>query len=185
MHTSEASSLFIIREAQPRDAIDILKTTRDWSLEPEKFGPLSFEDLTETPEEQAQTIREIQKQDNAIMLVAVAKGCVVADLLCKGYPFKDIRHNAELSLTVRKEWRRKGVGEALIRTCIQWAEHHPFLRRLELCTYAENKGAQALYTKLGFTLEGTRKGFVHQNGQYSDDLLMALYLPEKDTVASR
>jgi putative acetyltransferase len=77
---------------------------------------------------------------------------------------------------VRKEWRGQGVGSALMSAAIAWARQTGIVSRIELQVYVRNQAAIALYRKFGFEVEGRRRRVVYQNGEYLDDLVMALLL---------
>lgn len=63
-----------------------------------------------------------------------------------------------LTIAVAKEFKGHCHAEKLLRKMISWVvkEEYP---RILLEVRASNRAAQALYQKVGFTLEGTRKGF--------------------------
>ena len=52
---------------------------------------------------------------------------------------------------------------------IDWADHTPEIRRLELTVQARNERAVHLYQKFGFDIEGTKKrGARTKNGEFLD-----------------
>ena len=66
------------------------------------------------------------------------------------------------NIAVRKEYRRRGIGELLILATIDLAlELHAVVMTLEV--RASNKVAQALYKKYGFEQVGLRKGYYLDN----------------------
>ena len=68
------------------------------------------------------------------------------------------------------------MGSALIRALIDWARAPGIVTRIELRVYARNARAIHVYEKLGFEREGLRRRAIFQDGEYQDDLLMALLL---------
>jgi acetyltransferase, GNAT family len=61
-----------------------------------------------------------------------------------------------------------------METMIDWADHTPTIRRLELTVQARNERAVHLYQKFGFDIEGTKKrGARTKNGEFLDVYLMA------------
>lgn len=70
----------------------------------------------------------------------------------------------------------RGVGRALMEALIDTARERGG-RRITLRVFAPNERARRLYERLGFELEGVLRGeFMVGNGEYVDDLLMALEL---------
>jgi RimJ/RimL family protein N-acetyltransferase len=51
------------------------------------------------------------------------------------------------------------------------------IHRLELTVMAHNTNAIGLYQKVGFQIEGTKKGSLFVDGQYVDEYYMAKLLP--------
>lgn len=87
-----------------------------------------------------------------------------------------IRHNGFLTMGIIHGYQNLGLGSALMQEALQWAKNYQ-LERVELSVFKDNKPAQALYTKFGFVVEGTRKNYIkNPDGSYDDDLLMATRL---------
>ncbi len=84
--------------------------------------------------------------------------------------FRKISHQALFAVLVEKQQRSKGIGTKLIQTLERMAKEIG-LDFLHLEVYEGNR-AKALYEKLGFTVVGRRKGFLLDDGQYIDQILM-------------
>lgn len=85
------------------------------------------------------------------------------------------RHVGYLGMGILAEYRGKGLGERLMRTSIDAAAAMG-MERIELEVFDTNTRAIALYRKLGFELEGVKRHARKLDGQYDDDLFMALVL---------
>jgi RimJ/RimL family protein N-acetyltransferase len=59
---------------------------------------------------------------------------------------------------------------------IEWARGTGFVSRIELCVFERNETAIHLYRKYGFKIEGWRRKAIFRDGEYLDDLMMALLL---------
>jgi L-phenylalanine/L-methionine N-acetyltransferase len=82
----------------------------------------------------------------------------------------------DLGMLVARDWRRRGVGSALLRAAIEWARRDG-MHKLSLTVFAHNATAIALYRKFGFAEEGLRvKHFRRANGELRDALEMGLPL---------
>ncbi|MFV8783774.1 ribosomal protein S18-alanine N-acetyltransferase [Microbulbifer sp. SA54] len=80
-----------------------------------------------------------------------------------------------LDVAVAPEWRRKGVGEDLLRKII--AQLPEDTARVMLEVRASNRAARGLYHKLGFSEDGRRKNYYPKaDGTREDALLMSLIL---------
>ncbi|MCS7072393.1 MAG: GNAT family N-acetyltransferase [Anaerolinea sp.] len=77
---------------------------------------------------------------------------------------------------MRRDWRDRGVGTALMQTAIDWARASPVVQRVQLEVYARNARAIHLYEKFGFEHEGCKRRLYIQDGQPLDMLIMALIL---------
>jgi RimJ/RimL family protein N-acetyltransferase len=72
--------------------------------------------------------------------------------------------------------RRQVVGRRLMLAAIDWATAQPGLRQLRLCVNADSHAAIGLYTSLGFISFGREPDAVNVDGQFHDELHMALRL---------
>jgi GNAT superfamily N-acetyltransferase len=90
--------------------------------------------------------------------VAEDGGRVVGDLLCHVLPLPH-RGGTELllySIGVRKAYRRRGAGRALVDEMRRWAVEHSVD---EIWVLADNRGAEDFYAACGF-----RRGDEHEQG---------------------
>ncbi|MGE0323485.1 MAG: N-acetyltransferase family protein [Polyangiaceae bacterium] len=95
-----------------------------------------------------------------------------------------VRHVAIAAVAVHPRFQRQGIGRALMRAAISWADTAQ-VSRLELYVRSDNARAIALYTSLGFELEGVRRGFIRTlRGELIDDFIMVRFAPQLDPAAS-
>jgi putative acetyltransferase len=86
-------------------------------------------------------------------------------------------HVGHLFLAVDARRHGQGVGTALLRQLLDLADNWLMLERVELTVLATNPGAQRLYERLGFEVEGRKRGSLISAGAYVDELLMARLRP--------
>ncbi len=82
------------------------------------------------------------------------------------------RSEPELGMLVRADRRRQGVGDALVRACVAWAEARG-AERVVLHVFPHNTPAIALYEKHHFGARGTvRRGYRRRSGEAWDAIRM-------------
>jgi ribosomal protein S18 acetylase RimI-like enzyme len=86
-------------------------------------------------------------------------------------------HVGVLGMGVLAPYRGRGLGERLARETIARALQAG-LEKVELAVFASNNVALHLYRKLGFAVEGVRVRARKLDGEYDDELVMALF-PER------
>jgi RimJ/RimL family protein N-acetyltransferase len=85
------------------------------------------------------------------------------------------RHKGMLwGMYVRPDHRTAGIGRKLVEAVIAHARRHVEL--LQLFVIADNMPARRLYANLGFVEYGIERNATKYQGQYHDDVLMALPL---------
>jgi putative acetyltransferase len=105
-------------------------------------------------------------------LVAVAAGVIVGEVRVETSWFGF----GELGMMVDADWRRRGVGTALVAAAIESARTHG-LHKLALSVFPQNAAAIALYRKFGFVEEGRRVRHMRRaNGELWDLIEMGLLL---------
>lgn len=86
-----------------------------------------------------------------------------------------LAHSGTVVMGVMPDYRHTGLGTALLGRALAHAFEDPVHCRIQLEVFRDNNAAVALYTKLGFYLEGTAKQAVFVGGDYRDVLHMALF----------
>ena len=94
------------------------------------------------------------------------------------------RHKGMLwGMYVRPDHRAAGIGRKLVEAIIAYARRHVEL--LQLFVIADNLPARRLYTSLGFVEYGIERHATKYQGQYHDDVLMALPLMVDTAVEAK
>jgi L-phenylalanine/L-methionine N-acetyltransferase len=128
----------------------------------------------------ASRLENLSKVDgNTCRLVAVANDAVVAHTgLHIVTPSPRRMHSRGLGIAVSADWQGRGVGSALLRELLHWADQWAGVLRIELTVYADNAAAIALYRKHGFVQEGVHRAYALRDGEYVDSLCMARLHPK-------
>ena len=168
---------FSIREAQLSDAELLIQYMQELASEPGidlLFEPREFDISVE---EESRHLQEYRELDNSIFLLAMsAEGQIIGALNCTGYKRKVGRHVTRLGISVRRGWRDRGVGQALMGSALDWARSSGIVKRVELQVFARNARAIHLYEKHGFELEGRLRRAIYKEGEHLDTLLMSLLM---------
>ncbi len=161
----------VIRSAEPRDA-------SEWIANANEVGGervhLMSERFTRTATEIESQFRDANPKAE-LWLVAVVEGAVVGGGNFLRGKWAKNAHTASLGVSVRRAFRGLGLGEAIMRAGIEWAQGLG-IRKLTLGVFATNGPALALYQKLGFVEEGRLRGEVLLQGVPVDEILMARWL---------
>jgi len=87
------------------------------------------------------------------------------------------RHKGTLvGLFVQPQWRRRGLGERLVRHVMAHAAKHVLL--LQATVVTSNHPARRMYRRLGFVAYGTEHKALCIDGVFHDDALLMLELSE-------
>lgn len=111
----------------------------------------------------------------AIQFLALDGDAVVGwcDVLARD--LEGFTHVGALGMGVASSHRRRGIGERLVTAALE-RSRAAGLERVELEVFRSNGPAIALYEKLGFTHEGTKRGARKLDGVYDDTEMMAVSL---------
>ena len=123
-------------------------------------------------DEERDFVRRFRKPQDGVCLVAVDGETVVGVLDFHREKRAQVAHGGEFGMSVDREYRRQGVGTALLRALIAWARAEA-VTRLQLQVFENNRPAIGLYESMGFQTEGRRRGAVVVAGTPIDVLLMA------------
>jgi len=84
-------------------------------------------------------------------------GFVLGQIVTPEPPFLPEPYGYVAALYVIPDWRRKGIGGALMRSLTQWLAGRA-IRRMELHTYVQNEEAFDFWRSVGFVVLGLRLG---------------------------
>lgn len=82
--------------------------------------------------------------------------------------------NATLAIDVLPQYQGQGYGSEAIKWALRWAFVTRGLHRVNIDVFAYNAGAQRLYERLGFRVEGRRREFVWFEGRWYDDVKLGM-----------
>jgi RimJ/RimL family protein N-acetyltransferase len=77
---------------------------------------------------------------------------------------------------VRADYRKKGIGRALISSVIEQARQIDGLAAIHITAAITQTAAREMYLKMGFRLVGTVPGALYVDGKYFDEEMMTLDL---------
>jgi RimJ/RimL family protein N-acetyltransferase len=170
--TSGLGGPFTIRSARPDDAADLIAYIKAVAQESE-FLIIQSDECPHTEDEERQWVQARLDGPGKIILVAEASGNVIGVLDFDNGSRKRISHRGTLGMTVRKDWRGRGVGTALLQCFIHWAEANPLIEKVGLGVFSTNEVAIRLYRKFGFIDEGRQPKEVKLGpDEYVDVILM-------------
>ncbi|ACP27432.1 putative acyl-CoA N-acyltransferase, GNAT family protein [Sinorhizobium fredii NGR234] len=110
--------------------------------------------------------------ENDLIIVAELEGRIVG--LAGLHRHKGRRqHAADLGMSVHDDYRRRGIGKALLEALIETADRWLGISRLELTVFTDNEAAIGLYRNAGFVTEGILKSYALRDGAYADVFAMA------------
>jgi RimJ/RimL family protein N-acetyltransferase len=161
-----------VRSAGPEDAAALLAHGRAVVREA-AFLITEPEEFTYTEDQERDFISQYLEAPGKLLIVADVADELAGAAFCECGSRRRLAHRATLHLSVSQQWRGRGVGTALLRTVISWAEAHPGVEKLSLAVFSTNSAALGLYRKLGFIEEGRRPREIRLGpGEYADDILM-------------
>jgi RimJ/RimL family protein N-acetyltransferase len=128
-----------------------------------------------TAGEQGRRVRQTLAAGNRTIIVAEAGGWLVGYVEAVGGDFRRNRHCAHVVAGVLREFGGRGIGARLFAELEGWARRSG-IGRLELTVMAHNERAIALYLKMGYEVEGRRRGSLLVDGARVDEFYMGKLL---------
>jgi ribosomal protein S18 acetylase RimI-like enzyme len=166
----------LLRRAHPDDAEALVAITQRMAAEPRNNNP-PLPSEVRTVDVERQGIADMANDPHALFLLAELDGVVVGELTLKRWTkLAAASHGVMLGMAVDATHRNRGIGNALLRHALEWARGSGFVKRIELHVFARNDGAIRLYRAHGFQIEGRRLRVFEKDGEWIDDLTMALLI---------
>ena len=138
-----------IRAAEEADGAAVLEALLEVKRETDFLAGYA-EECTLTPESEAAFLKSKAESPTEVELIALVNGTVAGIAAVSALSARQkLRHRAEFSISVRKEFWGLGLGKALTEGCIEAARQAGYAQ-LELEVVADNARAMGLYRHLGF-----------------------------------
>jgi len=163
-----------LRVAGPDDAAALLRLKQQLDQET-SFMLLEPDERDTSVPALARQLEDLARSANSAVIVAELPGGLAGYLELTGGTFRRNRATAYLVMGVVAAAGGRGIGAALLAEAKRWAAAHG-LHRLELTVMAHNRRAFALYSRMGFSVEGRRSECLLIDGQFADELYMAAVL---------
>jgi len=125
----------------------------------------------------ARELESAAESGNSVVIVAEIGGELAGYVELTGGTFHRNQATAYVVIGVLAAAGGKGVGRGLLEQAKRWAVAHG-VHRLELTVMAHNHRAIGLYQRTGFSIEGRRSECLLIDGQFIDELYMAMVLPQ-------
>lgn len=94
-----------------------------------------------------------------------------------------LSHKAHLSsVFIEPEFQRRGIANRLLTTVIEHSKE--YLEQILLVVADDNQPAIKLYQKFGFQTYGVESKALKNSAEYTDELLMKLFLPSDTFIYS-
>jgi putative acetyltransferase len=161
-----------IRPATPEDAEKLAEAECQTAAAQEGL-------LASRPEEiRVESLRSKieQLQSSGLCVVLENAGDPVGHLLLEPLALAATRHVVQLTIVVHPGHTSQGYGRMLMNHAIEWARRSPAVEKIEIRVRSSNPRALALYSSLGFEIEGTLKRRIKLSQGYADDVSMALFV---------
>ncbi|MHB1954287.1 MAG: GNAT family N-acetyltransferase [Sulfobacillus sp.] len=168
------NGLYTVRSANGNDAAAIVEILAEVGSE---GIYIANEGAYMTVEHQAIILSSLDPHTH-LVLVAEQDGRLVGTLEMVRGTFRKNAHTANFGMALRAPARGRRIGEGLLRAAHQWAQSEG-VEKICLSVFSSNRGAIALYQRMGYQEEGRRRNQFRLGETLVDEVLMAWYLPPR------
>jgi len=166
---------FEIRPVRIDDAEPLADYVRD-ILADRMSSIADIDEMIVNHHRQRENIRRIQTTRNALAIIAITENQIIGYLNVEPGKRRKIAHVVDIGMSVSREFRRRGVGLALLDYAESWARNTGGITKLALNVFSGNIAGKKLYEKAGFNVEGVLRNQVNLDGEFQDLVLMAKFL---------
>ncbi|MGM0864517.1 MAG: N-acetyltransferase family protein [Bacillota bacterium] len=177
MPVSKDNVEYIIRNVKLEDAEVLLDIESSVISEGKYFIVVSEEAEKKPLQEEKERIQSILDNIKETLIIAEVNGVVVGSIEFRSQNRKRLSHTGSVSMSISKNYRGMGIGKALLKALLDWAEENPFIEKVSLGVLSTNQRAISLYKQMGFLEEGRLiKEYKLNHGEYIDDVLMCKFV---------
>lgn len=142
-----------------------------------EFFVLQPDEFPETEEQEWKWLQDHLNHPGQIVLLAEVSGTIIGNISFENGSHRRVAHRGTLGIAVVQEWRKQGIGTAMMESLLKWATANPLIEKICLEVFTTNSNAIRLYRKLGFVEEGLRlKDIKFGPGRYVDTVSMVKFV---------
>ncbi len=172
VHTTKDQRQFVIRRPSEADAERLIQYSKILFASTDQVLTV-LDEYTITVEEEEKFISNLNRNPNALLLVAEINNQMVGFLFFIPNAKKKNAHTGEFGVNVHPDFQGIGIGQALVEALLAWAKTNAQIEKVFLNVFASNWKAIKLYKNLGFVEEGRHVKAIKQlNGDYVDVIQM-------------
>lgn len=160
----------LIREAKIEDAEQIMAVMKN--AEESNFMLFGPGERQLEAEPFTRYIENIYKNSHSALFIAEIDQRVVGYVIVQGSTPARLSHRAYIVVGIHSDFRGRKIGTALFGHVDNWAKERG-IHRLELTVMVNNIAGIALYKKMGFEVEGTKRHSLYVDGEYMDEYYMS------------
>lgn len=166
--TDKTGHEVLLRNAEAGDAEDLIHYLKTTASE----TPYLIREPDEaalTPEQEREFIQRMMDSPRDLLLAAFVDGKHAGNCSLNGIgAYRRYRHRCEIAIALYQEYCGRGIGTMMLNAVLETAKEIGY-EQAELEVIADNKGAVALYEKLGFQKYGRfPDNAKYQTGNYAD-----------------
>lgn len=174
-YTLKNGTILTIRPATPEDAEKILIYMNQVGGESD-YLTFGKDECKLTVEQERKFIESIQKFPTSVMLLGLIDETIISIASINTPSKPRLEHNADLAISVCKDYWDFGVGTFVMQELIDFAKSTKTISVVSLSVMSENQRAIHLYEKFGFSQYGLFEKWMKVNDHYMDAVLMNLYI---------
>jgi RimJ/RimL family protein N-acetyltransferase len=173
MPVSKDNVEYIIRNVKLEDA-EVLLDIESSVISEGKYFIVVSEEVEKKPlQQEKERIQNILDNIKETLIIAEVNDVVVGSIEFRSQKRKRLSHTGSVSMSISKNYRDMGIGKALLKALLDWAEENPLIEKVSLGVLSTNQRAISLYKQMGFLEEGRLiKEYKLNHGEYIDDVLM-------------
>lgn len=133
-------------------------------------------ELSVSEEDEAKWIHDHVSSPGKLILLAEQEEKIVGLLHFANGNRERNQHTGSFGMSVHKDWRKQGIGRALVQNLLDWAKMSPIIEKVCLEVFSTNIEAITLYQNLDFIEEGRcPNAYRLDEGKYVDNILMCKF----------
>lgn len=164
----------IVSEAENEDARIIIDYLNQVGGESQNLN-FGFNECFLNELQEMEIIEQYYQENGSVMLLGFIDDELVSIASLSSYLKDRLKHRSNLGITVKKAYWHMGIASAMLEEIIDYAKNH-HIEVIDLEVKSDNIHAIHLYQKFGFEKIGYYPKYFKIDEQYSDAILMNLYL---------